>query len=1176
MTPGKIPVFIAILFMVCSRAGGQTYIHNYHWQVDTTIIVRSPDFTYTFPERHRPLEQSVQIKANNQSLTVDRDFRVINASAIIFFPAPIPGDTLRISYRREPFDLKRVYRLFTIDTLEQKRAADSLEAAEKEIRVRQIDIENPFEELGSDLRKSGSIMRGIRIGSNRDLTLSSGLNLELAGKLSDNVEVIAALTDESTPIQPEGNTQTLEEVDRVFVEFKSPYIGGIVGDLNLTYDKTQFSNLSRKLQGITLLGNYKQQYLGATVATTRGFFHRMRFIGQEGNQGPYQLTGKNGEREIIVLAGTERVWVNGQKMVRGESSDYVIEYGNGQITFTNRRLITSESRIEIDFEYFPAIQKFNRNAYSGLVGGEAGKGKLSYRASYYRENDNIGQVLGEAETLTETEKEVLAESGDNPLEAYTEGSRFVGDSLGNYTKIDTVIAGDAYSYYRYAGQKAGDYTVSFAFVGSGKGDYTRDRLGVYRWVGINKGAYLPRKLIPLPIRHELGDVQLKWNPLPSVNLETEWAHTRLDQNTLSGIDDNDNRGNALTLRADIGDQQLSLGKQGLGRLRMSMDSRFIEETFQSVDRFNRPDHQRFWNLLGDARTSSEERSLQFNSTYQPIKFIAIGGNFGSLRKSDFRSTRYSGHFLLDNPEWIEASAGYEFIGSRVPSAGIRNDWKRMDTEIKKTLWKLQPQITYQSEQRENVSPNIYNGFAFDEYGVGLGLVGFKYVSGLARFNKRFDQVFDIERRGELIPQAETQTGRMRLELQNIESTTASLELVKREKDYEKRFEEIKIDTLKLLYADAEVQDTVWQDRSTNLADLNLSHARWKRALNLSMQYRISTEQVALKEKVYLDVGEGRGNLRFDDDLDEYIPDPDGRFMLFVLPSGRFEPITNLQSAMRIQYDPGRYWREADGPLQNILTKISGESYFRVEEETKEPDLTSLYTLDLSSFQQARTLRGTIIYNQDLYFLRRHRRFSFRLQYRYRDDLFNQFLDPNENEDRLSIDRSLRFDWRITSRLKSQSEGKLKMILRESEANPTRNRDVNGYFYNQKFSFRPLSRWEFGLESELGWERNKAENYPLKLWFGTGRLRINYAIPGKTRISADYEYQQVTVTDNPQNLVVPFEMARGRKEGASKKWQIRSEYTVAKNIVFTFFYSGRDEAGFDRIIHSGQAEVRAFF
>ncbi len=1154
----------------------QTYIPSYRWQVDSLIVIDRSDFVFAFPETHRPLLQSLRIYKNSVLLREEMDYRVYEESLIRFFPPPSDSDTLIINYKRQPLDLKKKYYLFEKDTLRQQAPGDSLIAQKETVRLREIKFENPFTDFTPGLNKSGSIMRGVKIGTNQDLTLNSGLNLELSGQLTDNVEIVAALTDESTPIQPEGNTQTLDEVDKVFVEFRSPHIGGTVGDLNLTYENTQFANLSRKLQGITLNGTYDSHIAGATIATTRGYFNRNSLIGREGNQGPYQLTGKNGEREIIVLAGTERVWVDGQKMTRGESNDYVIEYGNGQITFTNRRMITGDSRIEVDFEYFPATQDYSRNVYSGMIGGAAAEGKLNYRFQYYREFDDKDRVLEEGGTLTEEEKEILRQSGDDPLEAYTTGVTQVADSAGSYIKVDTLINNESYSYYKYVGSKAGNFSVIFSLVGSKKGDYSRDRLGVYRWVGIGNGEYLPRRFLPLPASHNLADAKINWKPGKHFSMNAEYALSQLDKNTFSSLDDNNNTGNALNVKSELNEIPVNIGSARLGVMDLSLDTRFIDDTFESVDRFNEPDYQRYWNLGTASGQSSEERSYQLNGNYRPMKTLKLTGNAGILDKTDFSSKRYMGRLNFEDKHLFTGNAKYEFVGSETGSGLTKDDWVRYEGDIKKDIWKIQPNLLYNYEQRQTDKNGTLTGFEFDDYGIRFGLIEMRYVSGYVQYNMREDAVYDIEDRGKLLPQSTTATRRFRIDLQNYEETSASLEIVQRDKDYKPFFENIKVDTLKLQYADASVQDTTWQDRETNLIDFNLTHSRWKKAVNFSMQYKISTEQTALKEKIYLDVGEGDGNLRYDEALDEYVPDPDGNYNLYIVPSDKFEPVTNLQTAFRVTYDPSKFWRRSTGNLIKILSNVSGESYFRVEEETRESDLTSIYTLNLSDFQGDQTIRGSIIYNQDLYLMRRNRDLSFRLRYRYRDDRSNQYLDPGENEDQLLIERGIRADWRIISDLKSQTEFSQKLTTRESRSNTFRNRDIFGWYVNQKFSYRPTDRWEFGIEPEYGREHNYVSTYPLVLWFGVLRNRINYSIPAKGRISAEYEYQTVNTLDNPLNLSVPYEMANGKKEGISKKWQLRAEYTVAKNIVFTLFYNGRDDASAKNIIHTGQAEIRAFF
>ena len=461
-------------------------------------------------------------------------------------------------------------------------------------------------------------------------------------------------------------------------------------------------------------------------------------------------------------------------------------------------------------------------------------------------------------------------------------------------------------------------------------------------------------------------------------------------------------------------------------------------------------------------------------------------------------------------------------------------------------------------------------------GARVSLINLPSLNGYLQYNQRKDDVFVPELFGRKIHQSTSWTKRLHLALTEWNRFSGYLDISLREKDYTKFFEEFEGDLLKDDYLKFALQDTTWQDRETNLVEFMLKNFQWDRALDIQWQYRISVGQTALREKVYIEVQEGRGEFRYDEDLEEYVPDPNGNYVLFIIPTGNFEPITQLGTSLRLLLDPRRVFKKPESAFTTLLAQFSGDSYFRIEEESKDEDLTNLYLINYSTFQGQSTLKGSIVYDQDLWFMRRNQNHSFRFRYRYRDDLFNQFLDNNDNENRLGIERSIWANYRIIEKLKAQTSLRNVHTFRNNRANEARNRDINSNIFNQNFSFRPDPSWELGLESEYGQEEDLANKKNLKIDYGRALLRTSYSILGKGKISTSFNYQMVNVLNNPLNVTIPFEMAGGKKKGISKNWQLRGEYTIAENVVISLFYNGRDDAGFEKIIHTGQAEIRAYF
>ena len=236
-----------------------------------------------------------------------------------------------------------------------KDTLDFVRTKEKEIIDEGILIKNTRSKVLGNLNSKGSIIRGVTFGNSQGSSVQSSMDLQISGKLSDDVSILASISDHNLPIQADGYTQTLEEFDKIYMQLnikKSTIIKA--GHLDLNDESTYFGRFQRRSIGLGLqteFGKDNKTFLDVSAGIARSEFQRIRFQGIEGNQGPYRLTGKSGEQFITIISGSEQVFIDGILMKRGENLDYTINYNTGEITFTSFRPIFNQNFITISYNY---------------------------------------------------------------------------------------------------------------------------------------------------------------------------------------------------------------------------------------------------------------------------------------------------------------------------------------------------------------------------------------------------------------------------------------------------------------------------------------------------------------------------------------------------------------------------------------------------------------------------------------------------------------------------------------------------------------------------------------------------------------------------------------------------------------------------------------------------------
>lgn len=553
--------------------------------------------------------------------------------AMIIFNRTVNG-TLTVYYKRLPEFLTKTYRIYDSHNIVPETT--DISRLVKANTATSNDVFQPFE----GLQVSGNIVRGITTGNNQDAVVNSNLDLQISGHLSENVQLRASITDNNIPIQENGYSQQLNEFDRVYIEMLGNNWKVSGGDINLHSQQNKYLKFNKKVAGIAVGADFAAAdgNLGVTAsgALVSGKFASNEFRGVEGNQGPYKITGIQVERYVLLISGSERIYVNGVLLKRGENNDYMIDYNTAEVTFNPIYPITGNMRIKAEYQFadrnYTRFVTFNEAEYANE--------KLEIGVGFYNENDSKNQPL--QQDLTNTQKQILADAGDDRSKMVVPAVVPTAYEPDRILYKKAMVAGNEIFIFS-TDETETLYKVSFTFVGAGNGDYiistTLASGRVYEYSsplnGQNTGDYRPVIQLDAPEKLQITTLNTSYRPTEKTAINTQLAYSVNDLNLYSGLSNNDNDGFA----GEINWEQLWLDKTY--SLNSTLQYEQVHKDFRTVERFRGVEFYRNWNLIDPkghqkmvtgALTLRRDSILQATYTFNQLEFTE---NFNGTKHSIF-------------------------------------------------------------------------------------------------------------------------------------------------------------------------------------------------------------------------------------------------------------------------------------------------------------------------------------------------------------------------------------------------------------------------------------------------------------------------------------------------------------------------------------------------------------
>ncbi|MEL6193342.1 MAG: hypothetical protein AAFR66_14890, partial [Bacteroidota bacterium] len=817
----------------------------------------------------------------------------------------------------------------------------------------------------SSIRKTGSITRGIVAGNNRSTAVTSGLRLNLEGDLGDGLEIVGNITDDNIPVQPDGTTQEISDFDRIFIQLKKDPYYVTMGDFEVSQQNSRFGNFYRNVQGVEIGLKNDQHQASLSGAVAKGKFHTNRFIGLEGVSGPYRLTGRNGERFFFVLAGSERVYLNGKLLKRGATNDYIVDYNRAEVTFTARHVISSASRIVIDFEYNDRY--YNRSFMAGKWKYQSANDKWKVQVSYAREADNPNAPFSDGDAFSEV-KDTLERIGDDAQGATTSAVRQVGydpDQI-RYARADTLVNGQNVERYVFSNDPVeAIYEISFSFVGPGQGNYIRIHDGfnqpVYEWVGTDeagnlKGDYDPVRQWVLPRLLQVMNVRSDYQLSSNVFLYTEQSVSHEDNNRLSSKDDQDNLGWAQISGIKGKDVKLN----SWVKVDWDISHQMVQRRYRNIDRVYQAEYNRIWAL--------DTTTLSTNEHITDLKLgLQLGDHVRLESQNGWRTVgpgekafRQVYTVSSSHSKSLEGSFSFTRIQNEQSAQSRSIDWKRYEGDIYRFFGplKLGTQIWIEDRKDERGDSLSTQTFRFTDLRPYLSFES-KKLQYEASYNYRWEEGL---KEGALRPKSLAHTFYSTVRWQPLKGWNISQNSS---------------------YRIFRVQDSAFSTQ--NLQDGNIFTGRlmsnWRVPNNLfqgNLLYELTSEQVSRREVRFLEVNTGQGQYIWEDfnengiqELDEFqiaVNPLIANYIRVSIPSRQLFPSTRISLSGNVKWNLQALPFKKENFLSSLLKETRLITRFRLTQQQERENTLSNYLISLGSLEDDSTvIQANQFFRQDITF-----------------------------------------------------------------------------------------------------------------------------------------------------------------------------------------------------------------